>query len=63
MKYCHKLISILLVIVFLTSVHFCSQLQRNVFREEKEVIEKDINSMLLGNYLRKLMLKVNLAIS
>jgi len=31
---------------------------RTKLQEEKEIIEKDINSMLLGNYLRRLMLKV-----
>ena len=31
---------------------------RTKLDEEKEQIQQDINSMLLGNYLRKLMLKV-----
>ncbi len=35
-----------------------SNLLRTKLEEEKEFIERDINSMLLGNYLRRLMLKV-----
>jgi uncharacterized protein HemY len=31
---------------------------KDVFTTEKRIIENDINSMLLGNYLRRLMLRV-----
>ena len=35
----------------------------DVFTTDKRLIENDINSMLLGNYLRRLMLKVKIIIT
>jgi len=35
----------------------------DIFTTDKRLIENDINSMLLGNYLRRLMLKVKIIIT
>jgi len=58
MKYSNKIISIIIMILFNTYLISCSQSSRNLFGEEKEIIDKSINSMLLANYIRKQMLKV-----
>lgn len=44
--------------IYTESLRGQNVLDRSKFQEEKETIEKEINSMLLGNYLRRLMLKV-----
>jgi len=59
MKYCNKILSVITMILLSAYLISCSHTVRSSFREDKEVIENNINSMLLGNYLRKLMLRVN----
>jgi len=66
MKNINQIICIVIVILLQSSLYLCAnshtftKAERNPFRENKEIIENNINSMLLGNYLRKLMIKVTL---
>lgn len=56
-----KLLLILLIKVLLLHSLSCVNLQIDRFEKEKLKIESKINSMRLGNYLRKLLLKVKIS--
>jgi hypothetical protein len=53
-----KIVSLIIILLLNYSFQLSSQLGKNIFRDDKEKIEKNINSMILGNFLRKVMLQV-----